>query len=162
MGAPTPFSVAASLRYADEALSRAPALPHIERPEPRGEFVARFVLPLKLCLSFNTVGRAGTASSTRQLGAMKKAARDMMAIQVGYRFPKKPLEGRPQVLVCRFSSVEPDIDGGWTKNPVDRLKKGTNGLGFIVDDKPRAARVQPWWEPAPPSSGFVYVEVRTG
>jgi hypothetical protein len=157
-----PFSVAASLRYAGEALSRPPSHPHIERPAPRGDIVARFALPLKLCKPFNRVGRAGTASAKRELGGMKTAARDLMAIQVGLRLPKAPLEGRPHVLCCRFSSVETDVDSGWSKNPVDRLRVGHNGLGFIVDDRPKFALVNCWWEYAPPSAGFVYVELRRG
>ncbi len=157
-----PFSVAASLRYADDALSRPPTFPHIERPVPRGELVQRFVLPLKLCEPFNRVGRAGTAGASWALGEMKKTAYELMRIQCDGRLPKAPLDGRPHVLVCRFSSNEPDADSGWSKNPVDRLKLASKGLGFIVDDKPRFTLVSPWWEYAPPGHGFVYLEVRTG
>ncbi len=157
-----PFSVAASLRYADNALSRPPTHAHIERPVPRGELVQRFVLPLKLCEPFNRVGRAGTAGASWALGGMKSAAYNLMRIQLDGRLPKAPLQGRPHVLVCRFSSVETDADSGWSKNPVDRLRVGKNGLGFVVDDKPRNCLVSTWWEQAPKGAGFVLVSLFTG
>jgi hypothetical protein len=156
------FSVTDSLRFAHEALSRPSAQAHIERPVPLGYVVAEFVLPLELCKPFNRVGRAGTASAGRMLGAMKSAAYNLMRVQLGGRLPNAPLPGRPHVLCCRFSSAETDVDSGWSKNPVDRLRVGRNGLGVIVDDKPKCTRVSTWWEPGLRGAGFVFVQVRTG
>jgi len=65
------------------------------------------------------------------------------------------------VLCVRFSSVEPDHESGWCKNPVDRLRGGKMGLGFLVDDAPRFLELRTWWEPSPPKKGFVFVEVRS-
>ena len=158
---PAAFSVRASLAFAKAALAQPPALPHIERPDPIGELVAEFVLPLELCKPFNRIGRAGTASAGWALGKLKQSAYLCMWQQAGGR-RANPLPGRPHILCCRFSSVEPDHDSGWTKNPVDRLRVGKNGLGFIVDDKPRSVKLSAWWEPAPPRQGFVLVGVFTG
>lgn len=155
------FSIAANLRRAREILNAPPVLPHIERPEPIGELVAEFVLPLSMCQPFNRIGRAGTAAAGYALGKLKKSTYLYMWQQAGGR-RLEPLPGRPHVLCCRFSSVEPDADSGWSKNPVDRLKVGKHGLGIIVDDKPRLAKVSTWWEPAPQREGFVLVGVFTG
>ena len=79
----TPFSIAANLRRAREILDAPPALPHIERPEPIGELVAEFVLPLELCKPFNRIGRAGTASAGWALGKLKQRAYLCMWQQAG-------------------------------------------------------------------------------
>ena len=124
--------------------------------------MARFVLPLELCKPFNRVGRAGTASAGWLLGKVKSQAFSLMLAQNGGRIQRIPLTGRPQVICVRFSSAEPDHDSGWSKNPVDRLRVGHNGLGYIVDDKPRHIELFTRWEPSPPRRGAVLVEVWSG
>src|SRR5690606_18863883 len=47
------FDRDAALSLAQGVLSAPPALPHINRPAPRGALVQRFVLPLKLCPTTN-------------------------------------------------------------------------------------------------------------
>lgn len=157
----TPFDWRAKLKEARLALDRPPELEHIERHSRRGSLVAQFVLPLTLCQPLNRLSRAGTASAGWALGQMKRDALTLMKVQLGGKLPKVPLEGRPQILCCRFSSKEPDAEAGWCKNPVDRLRVGKNGLGFIVDDAPRFVELRTWWEPAKAKEGFVFVEVRS-
>lgn len=144
---------------AQRILSEPPALPHIERPVARGEIVKCFALPLELCKPFNRLSRAGTASAGWALGKLKKDALALMLAQ-NRGIERAPLSGRPQVLCVRFSSVEPDHESGWCKNPVDRLRVGANGLGIIVDDKPKCIELRTWWEPAKRGDGFCYLEVR--
>jgi hypothetical protein len=161
MSSPTaaPFSVAASLRFADEALSKPPTQPHIVRPEPRDNLVTRFVLPVSLCPTTNRTRHA----QGWQLAKLKAAIWRLMQIQNGSKH--ETLNGRPQVLCVRFSSVEPDRFSDWGKMPVDLLcvPKGRrkHGLGLLVDDAPRFAEVHQWWEQAPKGQGFCYFEVRS-
>jgi hypothetical protein len=157
---PTLFNWRARLAEAQASLALPPTIAHIERPAPRGEVVARFVLPLELCQPFNRLSRAGTASAGFALGKLKTGAYTLMLVQLGGKLPQTPLEGRPQILCCRFSSKETDAETGWCKNPVDRLRIGKNGLGFIVDDAPRFVEVRAWWESAKAKEGFVYLEIR--
>jgi hypothetical protein len=154
------FDWRARLADALFALSQEPAQDHIERPALRGIAIARFVLPLRLCPPLNRLSRAGTASAGWALGKMKREALGLMQVQLQGKLPKEPLPGRPQVLCVRFSSVEPDHESGWCKNPVDRLRVGKMGLGFLVDDAPRFLELRTWWEPAKRSCGFVFVELR--
>lgn len=155
------FNWREALMRAESVLSEPPAIARIVRPVPRGQRVARFVLPLELCKSFNQLGRAGTASQGWALGKLKKDAFALMLAQ-HRRIERTPLSGRPQVVCVRFSSVEPDHDNGWSKNPVDRLRVGHNGLGIIVDDKPKHIELCTRWEPGKRGEGFVYIEVRSG
>ena len=155
-----PFDWRSKLKEARLALDRPPEMEHIERHSRRGSLVARFVLPLSLCQPLNRLSRAGTASAGWALGQMKRDALTLMKVQLGGKLPKEPLTGRPQVLCVRFSSVEPDHETGWCKNPVDRLRVGTMGLGFLVDDAPRFVELRTWWEPAKRGCGFVFCEVR--
>lgn len=144
-----------------DALSRPPPFEHIERHKRRGELVRAFVLPLELCRPFNRVSRTGSASTRWALGKLKSECYEFMRLQNGGRGFPLPLAGRPQVICIRFSSSEPDMESGWCKNPVDRLRVGKNGLGIIVDDRPRCIELRTWWEPAKPKAGFVYLEVRS-
>jgi hypothetical protein len=150
----------ASVR-AESVLSEPPAIARIQRPVLRGQRFARFVLPLELCKSFNQLGRSGTASQGWLLGKLKKDAFTLMLTQAGGVPWRTPLTGRPQVVCVRFSSTEPDHDNGWSKNPVDRLRVGHNGLGIIVDDKPRHIELSTRWEPAKRGEGLVYIEIRS-
>jgi hypothetical protein len=154
------FDWRAKLKTARLALDHPPTGAHIERHARRGSLVASFVLPLTLCQPLNRLSRSGTASAGWALGKLKRDAYTLMLVQLGGKLPKAPLEGRPQILCVRFSSVEPDHESGWCKNPVDRLRVGKNGLGFILDDAPKCVELRVWWEKAAPGQGFVFVEVR--
>lgn len=151
-----------AMAFALDALSRPPAHPSIERPALRGELVARFVLPLRLCPPTNrTRGRAGWAQAKT-----KAEAWQMLLAQAGFRVRKEPLPGRPQVICVRFSPVECDPSSDWAKIPIDLLciPKGRqkHGLGFLPGDKWSETRSHQRWEPAPRGQGCVYIEVRTG
>jgi hypothetical protein len=158
-----PFSVAASLRYAQEVLSRPPALPYLRRPEPRGELVARFAVPTELC----PPGNATRHGKGFKLGDIKETLWSMLAIQ--NRGPRRlpPLEGRPQVLCMRLSAVESDPYCDWAKFPVDMLCAPTlrirnHRLNLIAGDRLKEADTWQWWEPSPKARECVYIEVRTG
>jgi hypothetical protein len=150
----TPFRVDEALALADDVLSRPPAREHIERPERRGELVARFALPLELCLTTNFT-RHG---QSWRLGQIKNSTLLCMLVQHGRR--REPLPGRPQVVCLRLSSSEPDKYSDWAKVAVDRLTNKNSGLGFLRDDKPSAAEIHQYWEPCPPKKGCVVIEVR--
>jgi hypothetical protein len=156
-----PFDWRDALVRVDEVLSAPPAIDRIQRPVLRGTLVKRFVLPLELCKPLNQLSRVGTASAGWALGKLKRNAFQLMLAQNRGRI-ETPLSGRPQVVCVRFSSVEPDHESGWCKNPVDRLRVGRNGLGLIVDDKPRNIELITRWEKAPRRLGAVLVEVWSG
>lgn len=148
------------LRFADEALAKPPAKPHIERHEGRGELVARWTLPLSLCPTTNrTRGAAGWA-----LSRTKEMAYAIMSVQ--HRSRAEPLPGRPHVRCIRFSSSEPDTYNDGFKIAVDKLcaptERAPKRLGYIRDDSPSVARITQHWEPAPPKRGFGLIEVWTG
>lgn len=150
------------LGWALERLALPPARDWIVRPAVRGEPVARFILPLQLCLSTNHTGRSAFASDTKLLGRMKDELAQLMAVQC--RPWKEPLKGRPQVLAVRFSSREPDACSNFAKWAIDVLcrKRGnSHRLNIIEDDRPRLAEVHQWWEPCPRGEGFVFLEVRS-
>lgn len=149
------WSAAASLRRALAALDAPPTREHIERPEPKGELVARFVLPLELCPTLNVLAEWPGWRRKK----VKDAALKLMHVQNGLRRLAQPLAGRPRVRCTRFSSVEPDRDSAWTKVPLDRLTGRKGGLGFLRDDRPSACDVVAWWEPAKRGEGCVLVEV---
>ena len=149
--------VAEHLNRALATLAAPPAKPHIERSVPVGLLVARFVLPLELCLPLNRFAELKGYARKR----IKDAATLLMLSQCRER-PPSPLPGRPDLRAVRFSSVEVDRDSGWCKVPVDRLTGAHGGLGLIEDDKPSKLNLACWWEPAPPKAGFVLVELYTG
>jgi hypothetical protein len=70
------------------------------------------------------------------------------------------------VLCVRFTSVPTDAYSDWAKLAVDVLcarKEGSlRRLGIIVDDRPSAADVVQWCEPAPGGKRFCLIEVRDG
>jgi hypothetical protein len=154
---------AALLEFADQALSARPAKPWIRRPVPAGSRVARFVLPLELCQPTNRTGRLAAAQPWRR-------ARDKAAVWLAMRAQclpwDAPLPGRPQVLCVRFTSVPTDAYSDWAKSAVDVLTARKEGsprrLGIIVDDRPSAADVVQWCEPAPGGKRFCLIEVRSG
>lgn len=148
------FRVDEAFALADDVLSRPPARTHIERPARRGSLVARFALPLSLCLTTNFT-RHGQAW---RLGKLKEQTLLLMLSQWGRA--REPLPGRPQVLCLRLSSAEPDKYSDWAKVAVDRLTTKHRGLGFLRDDKPAAAEIHQWWEACPPKKGCVVIEVR--
>jgi hypothetical protein len=154
------FDRFALLERAEALLSVPPTIARIERPEPRGNRVARFVLPLELCKPQNRKRGAKPWAAKKHLDAVAHA----MAIQV--RPWGEALGGRPQVRCVRFSSVEPDPYADWAKVAVDVLcapnKRNRDRLNIIQDDAPKHAEIRQWWEPAPAKQGFVYIEVWTG
>lgn len=159
-----PFDWRARIAEAQETLARPKAREWISRPDrSKGAVLFCFALPLELCRSFNVAGRAGAASATWAIGKLKSDTFSLMYGQLVARHgrpPTAPLTGRPVVHCVRFSSTPTDRESGWCKNPVDRLRVGSNGLGIIRDDSEEAIDLRAWWEPAKPSSGFVYLEVR--
>ena len=160
------FSVARSLARARNALREPPPLERIKRPEFAGVLVAEFALPLELCKPTN---RTRGAESWAQLQTKDKI-RALMAtqarMQLGRVIQLAPLPGRPQVLAVRFSSSDPDKYADWAKAAIDVLcapdERARERLNLIKDDRPAAADVHQWREPAPKSDGFVYIQVRTG
>src|SRR5512145_1222119 len=157
-------SVGADLEYhinlVRDVLASKPARPWIERPVLRGEPVASFVLPLRLCPTRNAGRREHWGSRAR----LREETLDLMRLQFytmrryDVRFP---LGGRPQVLAIRFSSALTDVDAGFAKQAVDCLTPKACGLGIIKDDSRRYADRAEWCEYAPPGKGFVFIEVRT-
>ncbi len=150
--APQTFSVKDALLRASCQLAQDPP-PWITRPAKRGYMVARFALPLTCC----PTGHMMRHAPGWKLGKLKGQCMALMSSQLESR-PSCPLEGRPQVLVMRFSSVEPDGYADFGKIPVDCLKK----LGFIVDDSPRRIELHQWTEKSAPRAGCVVVEVWSG
>lgn len=129
-----------------------PARANIQRVEPVGKLVERFVLPLSYCQPQNR-----THGKTWMLAKLKRQCLGVMFPQLEVR-RTSPLPGRPQVLCVRFSSVEPDKYNDSFKVAVDRLKE----LHLIVDDSPRYVDLHQWWEPAPPKLGSCLIEVWSG
>ena len=154
------MNVTDCLAIADTALSAPPPEDWIEREAPRGELVARFVLPLSLCPTTNSTRHA----PGWKLGKLKAEAYAIMAAQHGRR--SEPLPGRPHVRCIRFSSRCPDASSNGFKLAVDKLisptKRAPQRLGFIAEDSPRHAKITQHWEPAPRGRGFGLVEVWTG
>lgn len=151
------FSVVRCLAKARERSSE----PTEGRPQARGELRAEFVLPLSLCQPTNrTRGAAGW-----QLGKLKNAAFQLLWTQAGGR-SASPLPGRPQVILTRFSSVEPDKYSDWGKSSIDILcasrRPGQKRLNVIFDDAPKHADVWQLWKSAKAGEGFVYIEVWSG
>ena len=145
-----PFSLSASLITAETILSLPPAHPHIVRPEPAGDLVQQFVLPLELLPTQNaTRGKAGWA-----IAKLRKQVYTVMRSQVDDWLVGRdaPLPGRPFVRCVRFSASEPDRFNDGFKLAIDRLRptrvhagKTVPGLGLIVDDSPRCIDLHQWW-----------------
>lgn len=150
-----PFSVAACKRFAAYALERPPS-EHVERVEPIGLRVASYVLPLDLCPTLNAFAEMPTWKRHK----LKKQVLLLMRAQHDHRLPM--ITGKPWARAIRFSSRAPDEENGWSKLPVDRLTGKHGGLGLIEDDRRNRLKLCCWWEPAPPGSGFVLVDVFTG
>lgn len=163
---PRIFRYEQALQFAAWSLARAPKRPKIERPEPLGELVVRFALPLELCPTTNTTrGRSGWAQDQN-----KKAVWGMLQLQyakqTGWSRSPRPLEGWPQVRCVRFSPTECDPHCDFAKIPIDLLcvPKGRQvlGLHLIDGDRWSETRSHQWWEPASRADACVYLEVRTG
>lgn len=154
---PAPWRADTAMARALALLAAPPARPHIVRPEPRGDLVQSFVLPLELCPTLN-------AFAEWPAWRRKKCKDNALAVMLRQALRRRPtpLPGRPQVLAVRLSSTEPDRDSGWCKVPVDRLTVKRGGLGIIADDRPSAIDLVHWWEPAKKGQGCVVVEVRAG
>lgn len=166
------FNRLALLERAELALAAPPALPWIVRPDPIGDRVQRFVLPLGLCKTTNsTRQRPGWAQ-----GKDKASLWSLMLGQAG-GLRSEVLPGRPQVICIRFSPTESDPCSDWAKAAVDHLRfwrqkrakigrriivTKVRGLGFIEDDRGSKVALSQHWEPAPVRQGFVLIEVWTG
>lgn len=161
VGLPKPFDRARCLAFADQTFASPSRWKHVVRIEPRGELVARFVLPLSLCLTSNVLMQSGKANAGWQLGKLKKQAFEMMFAQYG-KVANKPLGGRPMVRTVRFTSRRPDRSSDWTKIPLDRLSCGKNGLGIIADDSEGHIDHVKWAEYSQPGAGFVFIDVHSG
>lgn len=147
------FNVRACRAFAERALSQPPP-EHVERAEPRGLRVARFVLPLNLCPLLNEMAEM----PGWKRGKIKSQLLLLMRSQLPpVRLPM--LAGRPTVVGIRFSSVESDPDGAFVKFAIDRLTAKHGGLGLIQDDKGSKLKQHTWWEPAPRSAGFVLLDL---
>lgn len=155
------FDHRAFAEEADERFLSTPSIDRIKRPIARGSLVHAFTLPLSLCPTTNRTRH----SRPGQFETVKRHIVSLLRVQCGVIRAKRPLPGRPQVLCCRFSSVEPDAYSDWGKMAVDALcvpaGRRKDGLGFLRDDRPADAEVVQWWEPAKAKRGFVYIELRT-
>ncbi len=151
-----PFSVKDALQRSFEAFGRPPQAPHIERPKVVGQCLIRFALPLSVL----PTGNAMRHGKPWALAKLKRQCAALMRAQLPKTITSLtlPLGGRPQVLCCRFSSVEADKYNDGFKIAVDCLVK----LGLIQDDAPKFIDLHQHWEPAPPKAGFGIVEVWSG
>jgi hypothetical protein len=161
------FDWRGALAQADAILATGPGRPHIERPARAAPLVVRFALPLELARNQDSLRRAQPWLRAEIRAAALTLMEAQHAAQTGLLRRPAPLEGRPAVLACRFSSTEPDAYADGAKQAIDcllpaRYRKGSlvPGLGVIVDDRPSACRVVQWWEPAKRGEGFLYLEVR--
>lgn len=148
-----------AIELAEQAFALPPAIDHIRRPERRGNLVQRFALPISLAPTTNRTRHSRPGQSEKT----KKAIMALFQVQAR-ALHHEPLPGRPQVLCCRFSSVEPDAYSDGPKMAIDLLcvpaGRRKQGLGLLRDDRPKDAEIVQWWEPAPPKKGFLYIEVR--
>ncbi len=149
------FNFRVALQRADDILALPPKLDWIDRPEPVGELVCRFAVPLELAPAVNVY-----AEKRRwQHAQVKRACLGVMLVQLRDQ-PDfvRPLSGRPMVRAIRFSSNEGDGDSAWSKVPVDRLVE----LGILQDDRRSKCDLRCHWEPTAPGKGFVLLEVFSG
>jgi hypothetical protein len=86
--------VAERLTRALATLAAPPAKPHIERSSPVGALVARFVLPLELCLPLNRFAELKGYARKR----IKDAALLLMLAQLRSERAPAPLPGRRKIL----------------------------------------------------------------
>jgi hypothetical protein len=165
-----PFSVADALARAAQILAAPPAKPHIVRQAAEGDLVARFALPLELCVPQN---RKANVAAWRKAARTRDSILRSYALQLRGKLPNEPLGGRPIVECVRFSSVEGDAFQDSFKTPVDCLcpsrlriyqgrQKRIAGLGLIVDDRPACVDLRQRWEYAPRGEGFCIVSVYSG
>jgi hypothetical protein len=149
------------IEHAESVLASPPTEDWIDRPDRSGLLVLRAWLPLELCRPRNR----------QEHGKSWRYARDKerlwSVLRVQAAPAARPLEGRPRVLCCRFSSAPPDAFADWAKAVVDMLcvPKGRarkHRLGYLADDSPRRIDLTQWWEYAPPRQGVCMVEVRRG
>ncbi len=158
------FSIRDCLQRAEDTFAFPPTKPHIERPEPQGQLVATFVLPLELCPTTNLT-RHGQVWKLKKLKTQVYAM--LWSQWVHHRAERVdvriPLPGRPQVLCTRFVAGEgPDAYSDWAKIAVDKLCVGPERLGILVDDKPSCVDLRQWSEPAPRNAGFCLFRIYSG
>jgi hypothetical protein len=151
------------IAVAQGTLGAPPAYDWIQRPTLRGKPLYQFVLGLDLCPTGNFQLQKGVAGQPWRVGKLKRKVAECMRLQ--YPVRGEPLQGRPQVIAVRFSSVSPDRCSDWSKWALDVLCKRTPKLPYrlniITDDRPACAEVHTWWEPGRRGQGFVFIEVRT-
>lgn len=175
---PNPFDITARMAESLAALALPPP-PGVERHEPVGELICRWVIPHELCPGIN--------EQRHMMGftfdALKKRCLRLMLDQQGGKRAPAPLAGRPMCRAIYRSSRQPDRDQGFSKLPIDRLcvgrrkrpkhitkevwaecerQMGPAGLGWLVDDHPTRFDLRTWWEPAPPKKGCMLIELYTG
>ena len=151
-----------ALERAEVTLWDPPTVARIQRPERRGQLVQRFALPLELCPTTNRTRHTIAWQHARDKANLMTCLRSQMR---GVLRAAAPLQGRPQVLCMRLSTVEPDTYGDWAKRAVDALcvpaGRRKDGLGFLGDDRPKDIELVQWWEPAKRGEGLVYIEIRS-
>ena len=149
--------------------------PHLVRPMPHGDVVARFVLPLSLAKTTNSTRRGQDWMFAKTRGEIR-ALFQMQELMSRHRVRSPaPLGGRPQILCCRFSPNEPDSFADWAKSAVDCLGVDVNRrnpktgkvvhverMNYIVDDSPKNVDLHQWAEKCKRSEGCVLIELRTG
>lgn len=166
------FSVYDALLRAEELLSRPPPLEWIKRPEPKGDLVARFVLPLALCQARNAITTSAMMAGMKHgsgkaplLGKYKEQVFRMMWVQHHQQI--YPLPGRAFVRCIRFSVRETDPNSDWAKAALDvlcvRTPRFKKRLGFIRDDKGSVTESTQHWEPVKShKEGFGLIDIFTG
>jgi hypothetical protein len=156
----------------------------------RRTVVARFCLPLELCLTTNATSRdiPGWAHAKRVESIWK-----LMELQDSAEWGPMYVDGildyhrcnirgenftyqRPQVLAIRFAVGSCDASSNSAKEAIDMLRDEATfyvkinnkktarkkpRLGYIEDDSPRCVQVRQWWEPVEhKNQECVYIEVR--
>lgn len=183
-----PFDIPAALQRAD-AVMAGPHFGIAPRVPGKGNLVHRFVLPLELCKTTNSlismlVGgsrmppRPGQRQFTgaAQMAALEKKIWDMMYLQHPF-VRADPLPGRPMLRIVRFSSKEHDEAADGTKLARDllrrpippkwdekkrELKPGRKGFGFLVDDAQQFVETVRFWEKVSPGNGLGLIEIWSG
>ncbi len=148
-----PFSIKDALQRSLLVFEKPPLLAHIERPKAVGQCLMRFALPLSVL----PTGNAMRHGKPWALAKLKRQCAALMMAQL-LKTLTLPLPGRPQVICCRFSSVEPDKYNDGFKVAVDCLVK----FGLLIDDAPKYVDLHQYWEPSAPKCGFGIVEVWSG
>jgi len=187
---PVEFSIPEALARADQILA-GPCAGFVPRVPGRGVLVFRFVLPLDLCKTTNSLismmrgGRQSAkaaAAGKRPMSPTQKMAsfKDEVYRMLRTQHPElraEPLKGRPMIRAVRFSSADTDAEADGLKTAIDLLRQpkapvwdpkkrrmvgARKGLAFIVDDSRKFIDRVSWWEKVPPGKGFGLLEIWDG